>query len=87
MIVGYKIFILEGLLTVVVSVGAYFVVPTWSFKARFVDVIPINSAGSVQLTEQERVRLPARLQADSDAGKDEKFDWYYVRRAMSNHLV
>ena len=43
LIIGYKIFILEGLLTVVVSVGAYFVVPTWSYKAKFVGFIPIKS--------------------------------------------
>lgn len=32
----HRIFILEGLLTVLVSLFAYFVVPTWSYKAKFV---------------------------------------------------
>lgn len=32
----HRIFILEGLLTVLVSAFAYFVVPTWSYKAKFV---------------------------------------------------
>lgn len=33
---SFRIFILEGILTVVVSLVAYFVVPTWSHKAKFV---------------------------------------------------
>ena len=33
---NHRIFILEGLLTVLVSLLAYFVVPTWSYKAKFV---------------------------------------------------
>lgn len=32
------IFILEGLLTILVSLFAYFVVPTWSYKAKFVSL-------------------------------------------------
>jgi hypothetical protein len=31
-----RIFILEGILTAVISVVAYFIVPTWSHKAKFV---------------------------------------------------
>lgn len=31
-----RIFIIEGLLTVVISLVAYFLVPTWSYKAKFV---------------------------------------------------
>jgi len=68
------IFILEGILTVAVSLGAYFLVPTWSYKAKF-------------LTDSERERLVARLQADSDAGNQEKFEWFFVRRAWTDHLV
>lgn len=34
-----RIFILEGLLTAVVSLIAYFIVPTWSHKAKFVRVL------------------------------------------------
>ncbi|KZP33539.1 MFS general substrate transporter [Athelia psychrophila] len=68
------IFILEGLLTIVISLGAYFVVPTWLHSAKF-------------LTEWERERLIARLNADSDAGNEEIFQWVFVRRAWTDHLV
>ncbi|KAH8113521.1 MFS general substrate transporter [Phellopilus nigrolimitatus] len=68
------IFILEGTLTAVVSLIAFFIVPTWSHKAKF-------------LTEPERARLLARLAADSDAGKDEAFEWQHVRQALTDHLV
>lgn len=68
------IFILEGILTVVISVIAYFWVPTWPQKAKF-------------LTERERERLLERLQADSDAGKNERFEWFFVRQAFKDHLV
>lgn len=70
----YRIFILEGLITVVFSVIAYWLVPTWSHKARW-------------LTEDERARLLARLAADSDAANKEKFSWVYVRQALTDHLV
>jgi len=68
------IFIIEGCITVGISLFAYFVVPTWSHKAKF-------------LTVAERERLLARLAADSDAGRDEKFSWASVREAFSDHLV
>lgn len=68
------IFILEGALTVAVSLVAYFIVPTWSHKATF-------------LTESERKRLLARLDADSDAALIERFEWVYVRQALTDHLV
>ncbi|KAH0831938.1 major facilitator superfamily domain-containing protein [Lanmaoa asiatica] len=68
------IFILEGILTAVVSLAAYFVVPTWSHKAKF-------------LTEEERSRLVEKLQADSDAGMDQSFQWSSVRSAFEDHLV
>lgn len=32
----HRIFILEGILTVAISLVAYFIVPTWSHKAKFV---------------------------------------------------
>jgi hypothetical protein len=41
----------------------------------------------VQLTERERERLLERLQADSDAGKNEGFEWFFVRQALKDHLV
>ncbi|KAI3607421.1 mfs transporter [Moniliophthora roreri] len=68
------IFILEGLLTVVVAFSAYFLVPTWSYKAKF-------------LTEPERERLLMRLRADSDAANKEEFDWLFVKQAVKDHLV
>ncbi|KAF8195576.1 major facilitator superfamily domain-containing protein [Pholiota molesta] len=68
------IFILEGVLTVVISLLAYFIVPTWPHKAEF-------------LTESEKRRLLERLDADSDAGLIEKFEWTYVRQALTDHLV
>ncbi|KAJ7288331.1 major facilitator superfamily domain-containing protein [Mycena rebaudengoi] len=68
------ILILEGVVTVAVSLLAYFLVPTWSHKAKF-------------LTEPERARLLARLQADSDAGNHEPFEWFFVFQAFKDHLV
>jgi hypothetical protein len=68
------IFILEGILTVFVSLIAYFIVPTWSHKAKF-------------LSETEKTRLLDRLQADSDAGTDQVFKWSSVLDAFSDHLV
>lgn len=68
------IFILEGILTVAVSLIAYFIVPTWSHDAKF-------------LSETEKTRLLDRLRADSDAGTDQVFKWSSVRDAFSDHLV
>lgn len=68
------IFILEGILTVVISLIAYFIVPTWSHEATF-------------LSETEKTRLLDRLRADSDAGTDQVFKWSSVRDAFSDHLV
>ncbi|KAJ3530566.1 hypothetical protein NMY22_g8524 [Coprinellus aureogranulatus] len=68
------IFILEGIITVAVSLFAYFVVPTWSHKAKF-------------LTPSEKERLLQRLDADSDAALIEKFQWKYVKQALLDHLV
>jgi len=67
------IFILEGLLTVVVSIIAYNFVPTWPEDATF-------------LTTEEKVRLLQRLKYDS-AGATEKFEWKYVKQALTDHLV
>lgn len=68
------IFILEGILTVAISLIAYFIVPTWSHEAKF-------------LSETEKTRLLDRLRADSDAGTDQVFKWSSVRDAFSDHLV
>ncbi|KAF7346346.1 MFS general substrate transporter [Mycena sanguinolenta] len=68
------IFILEGIITVTVSLLAYFVVPTWPQRATF-------------LTETERARLLARLKFDSDSAREEKFEWFFVFQAFTDHLV
>ncbi|KAJ7761491.1 major facilitator superfamily domain-containing protein [Mycena maculata] len=68
------IFIIEGVITAAVSLLAYFIVPTWSHQATF-------------LTEDERARLLARLKADSDAAREEKFEWFFVFQAFTDHLV
>ncbi|KAA1477535.1 MFS general substrate transporter [Dentipellis sp. KUC8613] len=70
------IFIIEGLLTVVISFFAFFWVPTWSYKAQF-----------ASLTPEERARLQARLAADSDAAGKETFSWVYVRQALADPSV
>jgi sugar phosphate permease len=63
---GYKgwrwIFILEGLLTIVIAVAAY-----W-----FISNYPENVSW---LSDKERNFIQARLKADSDATNDEKFTW------------
>ncbi|PNS16569.1 hypothetical protein CAC42_69 [Sphaceloma murrayae] len=56
------IFILEGLATVLIGVWAYWFIPHWPAKAKF-------------LTENERSYLTARLKADSDATNNEAFTW------------
>jgi len=68
------IFILEGLITIATSVVAAFAIPTWPQKAKW-------------LTDAERSRLLARLDTDSDAAKQEKFAWRYVRQAFLDPLV
>lgn len=42
---------------------------------------------SWQLTPSEKERLLARLDADSDAALIEKFQWKYVKQALTDHLV
>lgn len=56
------IFIIEGLLTVVVGFAGFWFIPGWPHKAKF-------------LTENETSYLTARLHADSDSGREEKFSW------------
>ncbi|KAI6122492.1 major facilitator superfamily domain-containing protein [Pisolithus croceorrhizus] len=69
------IFILEGILTVIVSLIAYFLVPTWSHKAK-----------SVRL-HKNRVHLLKWLRVDSDAGTNQTFQWSSVGQAFGDHLV
>lgn len=45
------------------------------------------NTGRRQLTPEERSRLQARLAADSDAGKTEKFHWDGVWQAFTDPLV
>ncbi|KAF8349449.1 major facilitator superfamily domain-containing protein [Amanita rubescens] len=68
------IFILEGIITVAVSIIAYFIVPTWPHKTSF-------------LTEPEKAQLLNRLKSDSDSADQEPFQWQYVRQALMDHLV
>lgn len=68
------IFVIEGLITIVFSLLAFFIVPTWPHSAKF-------------LTSTERERLLLRLQEDSDAADRERFRWLYVRQAFTDHLV
>ncbi|KAI9761920.1 MAG: hypothetical protein M4579_000703 [Chaenotheca gracillima] len=68
------IFILEGLLTVVVSIGAYFFVHNYPATASF-------------LSTEERTFITARLKADSDATQDEAFTWYNVSTALKDPKV
>ena len=87
-----RIFILEGILTVAISFLAYFIVPTWSHKAKFVRCFhykcrKISHFMLLQLTEAEKKRLFQRLNADSDAALIERFEWVYVRQALTDHLV
>ncbi|KAJ1303150.1 hypothetical protein OPQ81_011351 [Rhizoctonia solani] len=67
------IFIIEGLLTVFVALGAYWLVPNWPDRASF-------------LTNEERAKLILRSKHDS-AGASEQFKWEYVKHALTDHLV
>lgn len=68
------IFIVEGLLTIVASFIAYFIVPTWPQKATF-------------LTDGERAQLLTRLRRDADGADPEPFNWQGVRQALSDPLA
>ncbi|KAH9042020.1 major facilitator superfamily domain-containing protein [Lactarius pseudohatsudake] len=70
----FRIFILEGLLTIAVSIVAFFFVPTWPQKVKW-------------LSDAERTRLLARLDSDNDAAKKENFSWIYVRQAFLDPLI
>ncbi|CAI7655478.1 unnamed protein product [Penicillium pancosmium] len=65
------IFILEGLLTIVVSIIAYFWVYNYPDTAEF-------------LTEEERGFIQFRLKNDSDATRDEAFTWSAVLDAFKD---
>ncbi|KAK9562547.1 hypothetical protein V6000_007194 [Aspergillus fumigatus] len=68
------IFILEGLVTVVMSIVAYFWVYNYPATAEF-------------LTDKERAFIQFRLKNDSDATRDEKFSWTAVFEAFKDVKV
>ena len=77
-------------MTIVVAAGAFFAVPTWPQKVKWVQtrLHPWPMALTLsQLTEAERARLLSRLDKDSDATEREKFAWKYVRQAFLDPLV
>ncbi|RMZ91609.1 hypothetical protein DV736_g1163, partial [Chaetothyriales sp. CBS 134916] len=65
------IFVLEGLLTVVVSLLAYFFIYNYPSTASF-------------LTEDERDSIQTRLKADSDATQNESFTWTNFRKTFTD---
>ncbi|KAE9965489.1 hypothetical protein EG328_009602 [Venturia inaequalis] len=73
---GYKgwrwIFIIEGLLTVVISCAAYFFISNYPDTAKF-------------LSDKERSFIQARLTADSDSTRNEVFTWANVKKALFDH--
>ncbi|KAF9649711.1 MFS transporter [Thelephora ganbajun] len=68
------IFIIEGLMTVVLSIAAYFFIYNYPATARF-------------LTPKEKEYIIARLKDDSDAARDEKFTWGGVIQALKDPKV
>ena len=65
------IFIIEGLLTVLVSVLAYLFIPNYPSTSTF-------------LTPPERAHVHARLSADTDATRPEPFAWSAVWGALTD---
>jgi MFS family permease len=68
------IFIIEGLITIVVSIVSYYVVPSWPAKAR-------------HFTAREKAVIQHRLQFDSDAFESQQFEWSEVARAFKSPQV
>ena len=68
------IFILEGILTVLVSLIAYFFVANYPSTARF-------------LSEKERGAIHARLASNNDATRNEAFTWTNVSFAIRDPKV
>lgn len=68
------IFILEGLLTAVVSIAAYFLVHNYPATSTF-------------LTPEEKKYVIKRLENDGDAIRDEPFTWSGVRHALQDPKV
>ena len=68
------IFILEGLLTVLVSLIGYYFISNYPSTAKF-------------LTEEEKACIHARLKASNDATRHEGFTWGNVLMALRDHKV
>ncbi|RQM08698.1 hypothetical protein DH86_00000424 [Scytalidium sp. 3C] len=73
---GYRgwrwIFIIEGLVTIVISAASYFFIHNYPDSAPF-------------LSEPERAFIQARLRDDTDATNGEKFSWANVKAALSDY--
>lgn len=67
-------FILEGLLTIVVSLSAYVFIANYPATAKFI-------------TEKERALINARLEHNSDATRNEGFKWANVSKAFQDPKV
>ncbi|SJX60036.1 related to TNA1-High affinity nicotinic acid plasma membrane permease [Sporisorium reilianum f. sp. reilianum] len=68
------ILILEGLLTIVVSIAAYKLVPHYPQKSR-------------SFSEREKAIIAARMQADRDSLDEEAFSWDGVKQAFTDPYV
>ncbi|SNX81325.1 related to TNA1 - High affinity nicotinic acid plasma membrane permease [Melanopsichium pennsylvanicum] len=68
------ILILEGLLTIVVAISAYWLVPHYPLKSR-------------SFTEREKSVIVARMQADRDSLDEESFSWDGVKQAFTDPYV
>ncbi|KAJ4354774.1 hypothetical protein N0V95_003547 [Ascochyta clinopodiicola] len=68
------IFILEGLLTIVIAVAAYWFISNYPDTAGW-------------LSKDKRAFVQARLKADSDATNDEKFRWGDVVEALKDPKI
>jgi MFS family permease len=68
------IFMLEGILTVVVSVSSYYFIANYPSTAKFI-------------TENERSYIQARLKANSDSTRDEVFTWHNFTTALKDYKV
>lgn len=68
------IFILEGLLTIVVAVAAYWLVPHYPQRSK-------------SFSEREKAIIAARMQADHDSLDEEPFSWDGVKQAFTDPYV
>lgn len=68
------IFILEGILTIIISVAAYFFVVNYPATAKF-------------LNEDERIYIQTRLSTDTDVTRNEAFTWANFSKALNDPKV